>query len=126
MKGYIKRLLREGLLSESELYSSKEVANIIYNQLDYIEDNDWGFSDYHKYIKSYGDKWELVNLNPNELKYNEDFDLDTVNDYEFKIQDGENIEPIVVDKNNEIIDGNHRAEASRKMGINVKVLRPKK
>jgi hypothetical protein len=123
LKQLIKELIRESL-SNDILYSAQEVTDLIYNQLDYVEDNDWTFNDYYKFIKNHGKKWKLIKINPNELKYNEDINQETVEDYEWKIESNEEIIPIVIDINKEIIDGNHRATASKNLGKDIKAFIP--
>jgi hypothetical protein len=103
--------------SNNDYYSAAYVTEHIWNLLDHEDyENDWGFNDYYKTIKNIGKKWELIDIDPNELKFNEDFDDYKVEEYEEMIDDGVELEPIVVDINNEIVDGNHRAKASLNKG----------
>ena len=107
------------------LYSTKDVTEHIWSLLDHDDwDNDWDFKDYHKTIKRFGKKWELIAIDPNELKFNEDFDEDMVEEYEDRIENGIELEPIVVDSKNEIIDGNHRAKASLNKGVSIQAYKP--
>jgi hypothetical protein len=48
-------------------------------------------------IKRYGKKWDLITLDPNDLKFNEDFDSDMVEEYEDNIDNGIELSPVVVD-----------------------------
>jgi hypothetical protein len=100
----------------------REVAEHIYNLLtpEQQEENDWDFNEYYNTIKSFGKKYELIDINPNELKFNEDLDPDTVEDYEYLMSDNSPIPEIVIDANNEIIDGNHRAKAAMNLGRTIK------
>lgn len=107
------------------LYSTKDVTEHIWSLLDHDDyDNDWDFKDYHKTIKRFGKKWDLIDIDPNELKFNEDFDEDMVESYEDSIENGIELEPIVVDSKNEIIDGNHRAKASLNKGVYIQAYKP--
>jgi hypothetical protein len=116
-------ILTEG--KKDNLYSSKDVTRHIWSLLDHDDyENDWDFNDYHKTIKRFGKKWELITIDPNELKFNEDFDEDMVEEYEDKIENGVELEPIVVDSNYELIDGNHRAQASLRQGVSIQAYKP--
>lgn len=107
------------------LYSAKDVTEHIWSLLDHDDyDNDWDFKDYHKTIKHFGKKWDLIDIDPNELKFNEDFDEDMVEEYEDSIENGIELEPIVVDSKNEIIDGNHRAKACLNKGVSIQAYKP--
>lgn len=109
-------------------YPAKYVANHVYNLLsdEQKQENDWSFDDYHKTIRNFGENYVLISLDPKELKYNEDFDVDTLEDYKYSIEAGETIPPIVVDSNKEIIDGNHRAKASMDLGKKINAFIPVK
>ena len=112
------------VITESKkTYTAKYVAKHIWDLLDH-EDNDWGFKEYYDTIQNFGDKWELIDIDPNELEFNEDFDEYTVEDYEDNIDDNITLNPIVIDGDNDIIDGNHRAKASLNKGITIKAYKP--
>ena len=107
--------------SINDTYSAKKIAEYVYNRLsdEQKENNDWDFEEYYNTIKSFGDKYKLININPSELKFNEDFDKYTIEEYEDKLNNGEKLPPIVIDKHFEIIDGNHRAKASLNLNKNI-------
>jgi hypothetical protein len=108
----------------SSSYSARDVADHIWSLLDHEDyDNDWDFNDYYRTIKNIGSDWDLIDIDPNELKFNEDFDEYRVEEYEEMIDDGVDLEPIVVDSKNEIVDGNHRAKACLNMGCSVRAYR---
>jgi hypothetical protein len=110
---------------KNDYYSSMDVTYHIWNLLDHNDlDNDWDFNDYHRMIKRYGKKWDLITLDPNDLKFNEDFDDDMVEEYEDNIDNGIELSPVVVDIDNEIVDGNHRAKASLNRGKMILGYRP--
>lgn len=103
----------EQFLNEStDRFTSRDVTRSIFDSLSDEQIEDWSFEDYHKVIKKYGKYWKLEKVNPKSLKFNEDFDDDTVEDYLYSLENGKELSPITVDDKNEIIDGNHRAKAS--------------
>ena len=112
------------LLSENKKITSKDVTKHIFNSLSDDQTEDWDFNDYHNVIKDFGKYWELVMLNPNNLEFNEDFDEDTVDEYIDLLDRGIELSPIVIDDENEIIDGNHRAQASLLNGSDIMAYRP--
>ena len=115
-------ILTEG---KNDYYTATYVTDHIWSLLDHSDyDNDWNFNDYYNTIKSYGKKWEMIDIDPNELKFNENFDEDMVEEYEDNIENGIELEPIVVDSHNEIIDGNHRAKASLNQGKMISGYKP--
>lgn len=106
--------------TDNEIFSAEYVTDQIWNLLDHSDyENDWDWNDYYKTIKRFGKKWEFIEIDPNELKFNEDFDEYMVEEYEDNIENGIELKPIVVDSKNEIIDGNHRAQASLKQGVSI-------
>lgn len=119
----IKKIINEELY---KLYTAEYVAEYIYNSLsdEQKEDNDWSFNEYYQTIKNFGNNFTLTPINPQKLKFNEDFDVDTVEEYKERIQNGEIIPPIVIDSNYEIIDGNHRAKASLDLGKEINAFIP--
>ena len=106
--------------TDNEIFSAEYVTDQIWNLLDHsYYENDWDWNDYYKTIKRFGKKWKFIEIDPNELKFNEDFDEDMVEEYEDNIENGIELKPIVVDSKNEIIDGNHRAQASLRQGVSI-------
>ena len=91
---------------------SVHVATHIFELLSDEQKGDWSFDDYHKVIKKFGDSWRLERINPKTLKFNEDFDKESVQYYLNLLKNDTELTPIVIDNKNEIIDGNHRAKAS--------------
>ncbi len=122
----IKQIIREEIDDyRGNIKTPREIAEHIYNLLtpEQQEENDWDFNEYYNTIKSFGKKYELIDINPNELKFNEDLNPDTVEDYEYLINNNSPIPEIVIDANNEIIDGNHRAKAAMNLGRTIKAFR---
>jgi hypothetical protein len=108
-----------------ESYTAEEIAKHIYNLLtpEQQEENDWNFNDYYNTIKGFGEAYELIDINPNDLKFNEDFYFDTVENYEYLMKQNSPIPEIVIDADNGIIDGNHRAKAAMNLGKTIKAYR---
>jgi hypothetical protein len=80
--------------------------------------------------------WELGTCNPDELPNAEEYaddafgrdmklDIDQVARYMEAMNEGEEVMPIIMGPNKSVIDGNHRAQAARKLNKTIECYRAK-